>query len=158
MQIFIYIEETITCIWEACKSIVIMWSAPDTESIFATSFAEIGALLCKKKKKRHITWSQSINILLIILWIFDIEFKNKITEEKCCKTKMFHNRFHFYGHPNLSCWNLAHIHGTNDNLTLYCCQGHHTEGRRGLGYTNFLGSEGYTLLGCPNHKLNQKCK
>jgi hypothetical protein len=31
-------------IWLACKSIVIIWSAPATDIILATSFALIGAL------------------------------------------------------------------------------------------------------------------
>ena len=37
----------ITCICEAWRSMVIMWSAPDTDNMFATSFAEIGARLYK---------------------------------------------------------------------------------------------------------------
>ena len=48
-----------TWIWDAWRSIVIMWSAPATESILATSFADIGALLYIEKynitcKWRHI--------------------------------------------------------------------------------------------------------
>ena len=39
----------ITCICEACKSIVIMWSAPAVDNMFAINFAEIGARLCNKK-------------------------------------------------------------------------------------------------------------
>ena len=33
-------------IWDACKSIVMMWSAPATLNMLATSLAEIGARLC----------------------------------------------------------------------------------------------------------------
>lgn len=34
-----------TWIWEACRSMVMMWSAPATDSMLATSLAEIGARL-----------------------------------------------------------------------------------------------------------------
>ena len=34
-----------TWIWDACRSMVIIWSAPATDSMFATSLAEIGARL-----------------------------------------------------------------------------------------------------------------
>jgi len=38
----------LTCICEACKSMVIIWSAPDTDNMLATNLAEIGARLCNK--------------------------------------------------------------------------------------------------------------
>lgn len=38
-------------IWEAWRSIVMMWSVPATDSIFATNLAEMGARLCLEKKK-----------------------------------------------------------------------------------------------------------
>lgn len=38
-------EKNSTWIWDACRSIVIIWSAPAIDNMFATSFAEIGALL-----------------------------------------------------------------------------------------------------------------
>lgn len=41
-----------TCICEACKSIVIIWSAPDTDNMLATSLAEIGARLCNENRFR----------------------------------------------------------------------------------------------------------
>lgn len=34
-----------TCIWEAWRSIVIMWSAPAVDNMLAISLAEIGARL-----------------------------------------------------------------------------------------------------------------
>jgi len=34
-----------TCICEACRSIVMMWSAPATDNMLATSLADIGARL-----------------------------------------------------------------------------------------------------------------
>lgn len=39
-------------ICEACKSIVIIWSAPDTDNMLATSLAEIGARLCNENRSR----------------------------------------------------------------------------------------------------------
>lgn len=40
----------LTCICEACKSIVMIWSAPDTDSMFATNLAEIGARLWNRNR------------------------------------------------------------------------------------------------------------
>lgn len=47
-----------TWIWEACKSMVMMWSAPATDSMLATSFAEIGARLWGNKNTKcfHKMW------------------------------------------------------------------------------------------------------
>lgn len=42
--------ELLTCICDACRSIVIIWSAPDTDSMLATSLAEIGARLCSENR------------------------------------------------------------------------------------------------------------
>lgn len=42
--------EVVTWICEAWRSMVIIWSAPATDSMLATSFAEIGARLWKGKK------------------------------------------------------------------------------------------------------------
>lgn len=39
-----------TCIWDACKSMVMMWSAPDTDNMLATNLAEMGARLCDGKR------------------------------------------------------------------------------------------------------------
>lgn len=44
-------KNQVTWIWEACKSMVMMWSAPATDSMLATSFAEIGARLWGIKHK-----------------------------------------------------------------------------------------------------------
>lgn len=48
-------------ICDACKSIVIIWSAPATESILATSLAEMGARLCQTEIQdtHYITWQHS---------------------------------------------------------------------------------------------------
>lgn len=43
-----------TWICDACKSIVMMWSAPETLNMLATSLAEIGARLWKRERKKQI--------------------------------------------------------------------------------------------------------
>lgn len=43
----------ITCICEACRSIVIIWSAPDTDNMLATNLAEIGARLCNENRSHQ---------------------------------------------------------------------------------------------------------
>lgn len=40
-----HIAVLITWIWEACRSMVMIWSAPATDNMLATSLADMGALL-----------------------------------------------------------------------------------------------------------------
>lgn len=44
----------LTCICEACRSMVMMWSAPATDSMLATSLADIGARLCQKTSRESV--------------------------------------------------------------------------------------------------------
>lgn len=43
----------LTWICEACRSIVMIWSAPDTDNMLATNLAEIGARLCMGNRSLH---------------------------------------------------------------------------------------------------------
>ena len=45
-----------TCICEAWRSMVMMWSAPATDSMLATNLAEMGARLCKYSDKNNHGW------------------------------------------------------------------------------------------------------
>lgn len=51
----------LTWIWDACRSMVIIWSAPATDSMFATNLAEIGARLWYKKKNDSIRQVQLLH-------------------------------------------------------------------------------------------------
>lgn len=48
------------CIWDACRSIVMIWSAPAFDNIFATNFAVIGALDWNAREDKRLAQQETI--------------------------------------------------------------------------------------------------
>ena len=122
-EMLVFRRTMLTCIWDAWRSMVMMWSAPDTDNMLATSFAEMGARLWRKGQNwLSLSWlAQSMWIIQLIggsseSWTeLKRLFPNIYTYVTCWVMREY--KFTSFPHPHLVLLVLSRVWETGDDCS-----------------------------------------